>query len=938
MALPPPPFPRVSRQLFALALGACLALPAWAVPLPPVELPGAIQNEFVRLYQLPDHMLRLQLEPALEIFPEYREDLVRYLGEDASPQRQALLADIAKATQTERLAWFRSTPGKLGLVAAAVGAGALASKSGGGGGSSGEETRPPAPQPPSAPQPVPVPPQPPVAPEPVPVPPQPPVAPEPVPVPPQPPVAPEPAPVPPQPPADPDPEPPEEPAPPAEPVDPEQFRTAEFQRTWGLSSIRAEHAYARGATGAGVTVAVVDTGVDIDHPELSGRIAPGGEWVRDGGPRMTDGDGHGTHVAGTIAAARDGQGMHGVAPEARILPIKFLHDGVEGSTTLGTRDALQRQVELGARISNNSWGERSNVATGGYRSRTLADLDEGQRAYYRDTLAPLYREAQQAGMVFVFAAGNNTSGNTALAAQPSLYAALPVLLPELQGQWLAVVNIQSDGRISAGSHRCGDARAWCLAAPGSMVYSSMPGDGYAHMSGTSMAAPHVSGALALLMDLFPTLSAAQITQRTLVSADRSGIYADADTYGQGLLDLQAASNPIGVLMINTASGELITLDQAGLAQSPALGNALRQSLARVDLVLKDSLDAPFRVSGEMLAEQAGSQRTRIDSEAYRQRLEQEHHMQTLSDGRGLQLRFSGAGEGSGLQAMGQVQAWQQLGDLALSASFNTDPSWSQGLARLDSRLSDSGVTQAFGNPYLSLGQQATGAGMHWQFAPAWSASLQVQLAEAEQRFADRSDSARQQGMQSEWRYQGEHGLSASLQLGVLTEQQRLLGTQGEQWLGGADSHTWFQGLNLSLALNEHWQLFGRYNTGLSKVSGGRWLESANLRSDSFTLGLLGEPHAQWQLGALVYQPLRVSGGEARLQLPTGLNADNSVAWSSTALELSAQGRHMEYELFFRYELPRLPMSFKGSLLHVRDYQNQPGNNDSMLLLNTGLRY
>ncbi|MDP9938766.1 hypothetical protein [Ectopseudomonas alcaliphila] len=75
MALPPPPFPRVSRQLFALALGACLALPTWAVPLPPVELPGAIQNEFVRLYQLPDHMLRLQLEPALEIFPEYREDL-----------------------------------------------------------------------------------------------------------------------------------------------------------------------------------------------------------------------------------------------------------------------------------------------------------------------------------------------------------------------------------------------------------------------------------------------------------------------------------------------------------------------------------------------------------------------------------------------------------------------------------------------------------------------------------------------------------------------------------------------------------------------------------------------------------------------------------------------------------------------------------------------
>lgn len=726
--------------------------------------------------------------------------------------------------------------------------------------------------------------------------------------------------------------------PPVNPVDPAQFRTAEFRATWGLGSIKAEHAYARGATGDGVTVAVVDTGVDVDHPELRDRIVAGGDVVRAGGPRMTDGNGHGTHVAGTIAAARDSQGMHGVAPDARILPVKFLDDGVQGNETLGTRDALRRQVDLGARVSNNSWGERTNVASGGYRSRTLADLDESQRTYYRDTLAPLYREAQRAGLVFVFAAGNNATGDTGLAAQPSLYAALPILAPDLQGQWLAVVNIQDNGSISDGSHRCGDARAWCLAAPGSWVYSSVPGGGYGHMSGTSMAAPHVSGALALLMDLFPTLSSAQVTQRVLVSADKTGRYADQDVYGQGLLDLDAASSPIGGLMINTASGEVIALDRAGLAESPALGNALRQSLAKVDLVLKDSLDAPFLASGALLGEQGGNRQARLDTDAYRQRLEDEYRMTEVSDGRGLNLRFSEGTEGSGMQSLGQVQAWQQLDDLAISASLNTDPSWSQGLTRLDRRLGQDGTTRAFANPYLSLEQQASGAGLHWQASSNWSGGVQVQMAEAEQRFVDRSDHARQHSVLGEWRYQGEQGLGLSLQGGVLNEQQRLLGSQGEQWLGKGNTRTWFNGLNLSLALNEQWQLFGRYNTGLSQVSGGRWLESANLRSDSFSLGLVGQPDRQWQVGALVYQPLRVRGGDASMQLPTGLNADNSVAWRSTSLALDAEGRHMEYEMFFRYELPRWPMTFKGSLLHVRDYQNQPGNNDSMVLINTNLRY
>ena len=920
---------RWQQTLLGLGCGLVWQGAVWATPFPPVELPAEIQSEFIRLYELPDEALAQQLEPTLDIFPEYREDLLRYLAQEASVERQSLLAQVGKLSQAERFAWLGTTAGKVGLAAVAVGGIAAATgSSGGGGGSGGAAATTPTPSPAPAPAPTPTP-APPVAPTPDPAP-APTPAPNPTPEP-----TPEPTPDPAPTPTPPTPTPNPTPAP--EPVDPETFRTTEFKKDWGLATIKAEHAYARGATGKDVVVAVVDTGVDIQHKELQGQIANGGSVVRDGGPAMTDGHSHGTHVAGTIAAKRDGQGMHGVAPEAKILPIKYLDDGVEGSVTLGTKEALDRQVAYGARVSNNSWGQRTTVGNA-YRSKTIADLSESERSYYTNSIASLYKAAQNAGIVFVFAAGNNTTGDTSIAAQPSFYAALPLLAPELAGQWLAVVNIASNGKISSGSHRCGDAQAFCLAAPGSGIYSATPGDNYGYKTGTSMAAPHVSGALALLMDLFPTLSAQQVTERVLVSANKSGEYADKAVYGQGLLDLQAASNPIGGLMINTQSGEVVALDQAKLAASDPLGSSLREALSRVDLVVKDSLDAPFVMAGSQLSGD-DAQHARVDTGAYLARLNREHSMTELSDGQGLTLRFSAGEQGSGLASLGELQAWQGFGpDMAVSASFNTDPSWSQGLLQLQPELRDAGMTQALSNPYLSLQQQALGGGLHWQLGQGWHAGVQVQTAAAEEQFAQSGDSRDyQHSVQTEWGYRALQGWSASVQVGALMEQQRLLGAQGSQWING-DSQTLFAGLNVSVPLNDAWQAFARYNLGQTQLDSRGWLQQAELNSDSFTLGLAGQPAAGWQVGVLAYQPLRVRDGAGQLSLPTGLNADNSVQWQTRESSLASAGRHMEYEAFFRYELPTWQLSFKGSLLHIQDYRNQRGNNDNLILLSTGLRY
>ncbi|WP_165496030.1 S8 family peptidase [Phytopseudomonas daroniae] len=867
------------KWAFSLALGlGCCSAASWAAPLPPQHLMPAVQNEFARLYDLPDHLLRLQLEPTLEIFPEYREALMRYLGQDASEQRRRMLADLSRATDSEIAAWFKSTEGKIatGMVVTAALANAISNRSDGSSARKSAVDTIPAPEPDPAPTPQPEP----------------------------------------EPEPQPEPQPEPEPVPEPEPQpQPGNFRTEEFNKGRHLGAVGTEYAYAKGATGKGVVIAINDTGMDINDVDLREQIAPGGEQIRDDGPQMRDTASHGTAVGKAAAAQKNGIGTHGVAHGAKLLPIIALDSGT--GLGLGEADRVEREIAYNAKVSNNSWSS-------GWSSE-----------YVQSYIGPAYQRGVDAGIIYVFAAGN------AGAAQPSQQALLPLEVPGLKGQWLAVVGVDtgsSTGTIAGSSNRCGAAKEWCIAAPWQIPVSNADGS-VGEVAGTSIAAPQVSGGLAILLELFPTLSPAQVVQRLLTSANKQGDYANQDIYGQGVMDLRAASEPIGMLMIERNSGEIMALSQSAIAESSAMGNAIRSSLAKVDLVLKDSLDTPFLLKGDLLSSKQADEYTRIDSGKYLARLEQESRMQRFATDGGLTLNYSTGGEGSGLEAMGEVQAWQSLtSQTAFSATFNSDPSWNQGLARLQPNLASASITEALGNPYLSLGEQASGAGLHQQLGQNWQTGVQLQTARAAEHFTDKPATERQQSIQTELAYAADNGIVASWQVGVLNEEQRLLGSQSETLLGRGSARTLFNGFNLSVPLSERWQVYGRYNGGQSHLKGSGWADGSKLSSNSFTLGLNGQPADGLQIGALAYQPLRVKGGTLSTQLPTGLNADNSVAWNAVDLSLKPDGRHMEYETYFRYELPAWALTFKGSLLRVEDYANQAGNDDTLLLLNARLQY
>ncbi|MDP4025364.1 S8 family serine peptidase [Methylobacterium sp. NEAU 140] len=372
------------------------------------------------------------------------------------------------------------------------------------------------------------------------------------------------------------------------------FDTPEYRADYGLAQINAATAYARGFTGLGVLVAVYDSGIDANNPEFRGRISSASgnffTGVRAGelapgyvtpGPDFDDA--HGTHVSGTIGAARNGVGMMGVAYESTNLTLYTLASD-QLKVDLGGLDdagpaAIDHATRQRAQVFNGSYGPTLSAPTdrNGARNPTYRSLSRQEYALSDMDEYNALKRAADSGMLLVFAAGNDRQSQPDVTQNPSGAALYPYIKPAnagsgvyqfytntgnspdiaptgpvdqsridfsgLAGSIVSVVAVDRNNRIADFSNWCGVTAAWCIAAPGVQIVSTVQvgngpgGSNYGVMSGTSMAAPHVAGAAAVLMQAFPFLTAPQIAQTMFTTATNIG---PAAIYGWGLLNLGKA--------------------------------------------------------------------------------------------------------------------------------------------------------------------------------------------------------------------------------------------------------------------------------------------------------------------------------------------------------------------------------------------------------------
>ncbi len=774
----------------------------------------------------------------------------------------------------------------------------------------------------------------------------------------------------------------------------EYARHKEFRNQHGLARIKAHYAYARGATGEGVTLGIVDTGVDPDHPKFEGKLEA--SYVGDYDPDFSTCDevgpdgaclsglGHGTLVAGIMAAARQpvpdagvagGPAIHGVAFDARVVSVgvgardleevidEIVAEYPENPTPEQIKELQSRVLDVEAQIERELERD-TGVAFARLNGRVTAvncsfglpgNIEDFGAQELRERLSDVIEAMAQADAaagertVYVWAAGNahgeiGPDGSSVSASSVEILPGLPVRIPALRGHSLAVVATNPQGTIADFSNRCGIAREFCLAAPGVNVTSAAPGfhceAGASQCfitveeAGTSSAAPFVTGGIGLLAQHFRgQLGNDEIVERILATADRTGVYADAAVYGQGFLDLDAATRPVGerrmltgVSLFGSSSPE----GQSALYLGPAFGDSLVRGLASAHVASFDELDAPFfRRLGDYLRPVgfAGSslgERLRalgrdprgtpweVDRHGLQVRLDvvPAAHGGGVSDGPdaasaehavgGTGTR--GAGRWGSPAALASLSVTHDFGGGRLALGYRSRLASQFGLGAGDlapGTFTDAG---AFANPYLGFARNGASLGLASSLG---TGSFRTAAFAATGRHGGRGDahSVGITGALTEYRFGALADSGLSLQAGWMSEANGAVGSRPDGAFGEFHTGTILTGLSASRRLSGSWTVLGSAHAGVHRTDSRRRgivRGISGLWSGAFAVGVVGRDVARSgdRLAFRLSQPLRVETGRVELRWASGRSPDGQVELERADLGLEPSGRQLDLEVAY----------------------------------------
>ncbi len=704
-----------------------------------------------------------------------------------------------------------------------------------------------------------------------------------------------------------------------------------------LDKIKAAAAYARGATGTGETITVVDTGIQETHREFFGDGKVSRETLS--GDPPTDADlFHGTFVSALAVGNRDGiipgNNMHGVAYNANVhfieIPLEMPGQPSESGPMILTIFSDQTVAGFYNTLIEKAGGDILNFSFG--YPGAISDYTEDMIKRTLPLTAAAMAQTTTADAdkkIIVWAAGNAGQTSARFDA-PEFFSGMGAYFTELRSHVLTVVALDQDGSIADYSNRCGIAKSFCLAAPGSLLLSAYFGDiaEYRVSSGTSLAAPIVSGSLALLRQFFRgQLGNTEVVARLLATADKTGIYADSNVYGAGLVDMDAATRPSGQTVLFTGTslnGPAVAEALSSLTAGAAFGDSLARGLANLEITTFDALDAPFfRPLGDYLRAPVAVH-ARLEDRLWTLGANPCGSLVWAQPGAELRIRFEQASDprqageswenhenGAPFgQTLGALSFAGQVGGKPVFFGFRQHPGWRLGLrgagiVRPGTFSDDS----AFASPYLAFARNGGSAGLEW---PLPTGSLRAVAFRGGAQWGERRDpdTSHALGAVLEYQFTGRVRAGAAsglaLQVGWLREPKRLMGSRTQGAFGALRGGTGFAGMSAHARIGSRWSVFAATHLGWSHpqvASQGMLQDVSPLVSSAFSVGMAGGEF--WRrddrLSLRVSQPLRVEAGHAAFRWAAGRTRDRRMRLREATLNLAPSARQLDVEL--AYALP-----------------------------------
>jgi hypothetical protein len=693
----------------------------------------------------------------------------------------------------------------------------------------------------------------------------------------------------------------------------------EYNWSTTVNQLHMHGVHGAGILGEGVLIGVLDTGINLANPEFSGnsRVLSGYN-AADGSSDVTDTIGHGTHVSGILAAPGDGAGMFGVAPRATLLPVKVFSGETAASSAINR--GIDYAVSRGARVINLSLGAPGPTGDTALRLSAAAN-----------------------NTVVVVSAGNESMGTPSW---PGRYAKEAWA----NGTIIAVGAVDGSRRMASFSNRAGDTAHYYLVAPGVNVISSYS-TGYAYLTGTSMAAPAVAGAAALITGHWPYLQANQVASILLNTADDLGAPGVDAVYGRGMLNVNRALSPVGSYTYRTANGSrtIVNLGMPGVASNqpqvstPSAFRGLTTQVfdeygrnftsdegaalsVRSVLTVDGVLGQPNRMLDA--AERVLANGARLTQWQWRP-IRDEHGDQGLSRG------MSGEPWNRTTRQDASVVRMALASGEVLSAGEGGMSAVSLGLAdsHMGARLS--GTEHLLGNPLLGFAPSHRFAAMSMPLGAHWRA--RAALARGQHAPMQFRQSAMGDVQVVELGY--EHaGKALNISAGQLKE-QGMLGGYSSPVLG-LNQRTQTTGITASAAwaVGSQWTLTGAFSQAGTRAPAPQgMLEAATpVWSQAYGLGLVRSD--SWRVGDrlsfALNAPLHARNGSLRYNVVTGVDDRGEPVYGTHTVNLAPTAREWTMETRYVTRLGSDASLSAAALLRM----NADNDAEASSQLVLGLRY